>query len=112
MKKCELCDSPAKMYCESDQASLCWDCDSQVHGANFLFHGLQLRLHQPQVLQLVKKASLIQEKKFHGSVCVGVQSIILRIPRTGKELYQAELGMMKPRPKALQTMKAGCQETS
>ncbi|KAB2601107.1 histone H3.v1-like [Pyrus ussuriensis x Pyrus communis] len=36
MKKCELCDSAAKMYCESDQASLCWDCDVKVHGANFL----------------------------------------------------------------------------
>lgn len=36
MKKCELCDSPAKMYCESDRASLCWDCDARVHGANFL----------------------------------------------------------------------------
>ncbi|KAK8629428.1 hypothetical protein V6N13_078269 [Hibiscus sabdariffa] len=24
------------MYCESDQAILCWDCDSRVHGANFL----------------------------------------------------------------------------
>ncbi|GLU23120.1 hypothetical protein SLE2022_391490 [Rubroshorea leprosula] len=24
------------MYCESDQAILCWDCDSKVHGANFL----------------------------------------------------------------------------
>ncbi|XP_044497683.1 zinc finger protein CONSTANS-LIKE 4-like [Mangifera indica] len=36
MKKCELCESPAKMYCESDEASLCWDCDAKVHGANFL----------------------------------------------------------------------------
>ncbi|KAL5839707.1 hypothetical protein ACOSQ4_012315 [Xanthoceras sorbifolium] len=36
MKSCELCDSPAKIYCESDQASLCWDCDTRVHGANFL----------------------------------------------------------------------------
>ncbi|KAK3188156.1 hypothetical protein Dsin_027717 [Dipteronia sinensis] len=36
MKKCELCDFPAKMFCESDQASLCWDCDERVHGANFL----------------------------------------------------------------------------
>lgn len=36
MKKCELCDSPAKTYCESDRASLCWDCDARVHGANFL----------------------------------------------------------------------------
>ncbi|XVF27757.1 hypothetical protein REPUB_Repub14bG0136200 [Reevesia pubescens] len=36
MKKCELCNSVAKMYCESDQAILCWDCDSRVHGANFL----------------------------------------------------------------------------
>ncbi|KAG2310577.1 hypothetical protein Bca52824_022134 [Brassica carinata] len=24
------------MFCESDQASLCWDCDGHVHGANFL----------------------------------------------------------------------------
>lgn len=36
MKKCELCNSVAKMYCESDQAILCWDCDSRVHSANFL----------------------------------------------------------------------------
>ncbi|KAH0985568.1 hypothetical protein GBA52_012745 [Prunus armeniaca] len=24
------------MYCESDQASLCWECDIKVHAANFL----------------------------------------------------------------------------
>lgn len=36
MKKCELCKVPARTYCESDQASLCWDCDAKVHGANFL----------------------------------------------------------------------------
>lgn len=36
MKRCELCDRAARMYCESDQASLCWDCDATVHGANFL----------------------------------------------------------------------------
>lgn len=24
------------MYCESDNASLCWDCDAKVHSANFL----------------------------------------------------------------------------
>ncbi|GMG98646.1 hypothetical protein Nepgr_000486 [Nepenthes gracilis] len=36
MESCELCNSPARMYCESDQASLCWGCDSKVHGANFL----------------------------------------------------------------------------
>ncbi|KAG2299330.1 hypothetical protein Bca52824_035802 [Brassica carinata] len=35
-KKCELCDGVARMFCESDQASLCWDCDGKVHGANFL----------------------------------------------------------------------------
>ncbi|GAB4846283.1 hypothetical protein Ancab_025283 [Ancistrocladus abbreviatus] len=35
-KGCELCSSQAKLYCESDQASLCWDCDEKVHGANFL----------------------------------------------------------------------------
>lgn len=35
-KQCELCDLPARMFCESDQASLCWECDAKVHGANFL----------------------------------------------------------------------------
>ncbi|KAG6529938.1 zinc finger protein CONSTANS-LIKE 4-like [Zingiber officinale] len=35
-KQCELCDRPAMMRCESDQASLCWECDAKVHGANFL----------------------------------------------------------------------------
>jgi hypothetical protein len=35
-KKCDLCNGVARMYCESDQASLCWDCDGKVHGANFL----------------------------------------------------------------------------
>ncbi|XP_061368825.1 B-box zinc finger protein 32-like [Gastrolobium bilobum] len=36
MKKCELCKCPAKLFCESDQASLCWECDAKVHSANFL----------------------------------------------------------------------------
>lgn len=36
MKKCELCKVPARTFCDSDQASLCWDCDAKVHGANFL----------------------------------------------------------------------------
>ncbi|KAK4399031.1 hypothetical protein Sango_1378600 [Sesamum angolense] len=36
MKKCELCKKVARMYCDSDRASLCWDCDSRVHTANFL----------------------------------------------------------------------------
>ncbi|KAJ6966565.1 hypothetical protein NC652_004197 [Populus alba x Populus x berolinensis] len=36
MKGCELCGSSARMFCESDQASLCWDCDEKVHSANFL----------------------------------------------------------------------------
>lgn len=35
-KMCELCDRVARMFCDSDQASLCWDCDGKVHGANFL----------------------------------------------------------------------------
>ncbi|CAN8326100.1 unnamed protein product [Cochlearia groenlandica] len=35
-KKCDLCKGVARMYCESDQASLCFDCDGKVHGANFL----------------------------------------------------------------------------
>ncbi|XP_051128460.1 zinc finger protein CONSTANS-LIKE 1-like [Andrographis paniculata] len=34
MKKCELCKKAARIYCDSDKASLCWDCDSRVHSAN------------------------------------------------------------------------------
>lgn len=36
MKPCALCRQPALLFCESDRASLCWDCDAKVHGANFL----------------------------------------------------------------------------
>nr|CAD1819208.1 unnamed protein product [Ananas comosus var. bracteatus] len=36
MKKCELCDGVARMYCDSDEAHLCGGCDAKVHGANFL----------------------------------------------------------------------------
>ncbi|KAJ7968439.1 Zinc finger, B-box [Quillaja saponaria] len=52
MKKCELCNSPANMYCESDQASLCWDCDARVHSANFLVakHSRTLLCHVCQAL--------------------------------------------------------------
>lgn len=35
-KNCELCKAPATTFCESDQASLCWTCDSKIHSANFL----------------------------------------------------------------------------
>ncbi|XP_020109186.1 zinc finger protein CONSTANS-LIKE 4-like isoform X2 [Ananas comosus] len=35
-KGCELCPGTARMYCESDEAMLCWECDARVHGANFL----------------------------------------------------------------------------
>lgn len=33
---CELCSLPANLLCPSDDACLCWLCDSLVHGANFL----------------------------------------------------------------------------
>lgn len=36
MRDCELCGKIARIYCESDEARLCWDCDEKVHGANFL----------------------------------------------------------------------------
>ncbi|CAA3006892.1 zinc finger protein CONSTANS-LIKE 12-like isoform X1 [Olea europaea var. sylvestris] len=44
---CELCSNPARMYCESDQASLCWNCDEKVHSANFLVakHSRNLLCH-------------------------------------------------------------------
>ncbi|KAI4299260.1 hypothetical protein L6164_032737 [Bauhinia variegata] len=52
MKKCELCSSPAKLFCESDQACLCWECDARVHGANFLVtkHSRTLLCHVCQSL--------------------------------------------------------------
>lgn len=47
MKKCELCGHQARMFCESDQANLCWDCDEKVHCANFLVakHSRSLLCH-------------------------------------------------------------------
>ncbi|EPS66714.1 hypothetical protein M569_08063 [Genlisea aurea] len=36
MKRCELCKRRARLQCDADGASLCWDCDSKVHSANFL----------------------------------------------------------------------------
>uniref|UniRef100_A0A5B6ZN86 B box-type domain-containing protein n=1 Tax=Davidia involucrata TaxID=16924 RepID=A0A5B6ZN86_DAVIN len=50
MKSCELCNFAARMYCESDQASLCWDCDAKVHSANFLVarHSRSLLCHACQ----------------------------------------------------------------
>lgn len=49
-RRCELCEKPAKMYCESDRANLCWDCDRKVHGANFLVarHSRALLCHACQ----------------------------------------------------------------
>ncbi|XP_047967986.1 B-box zinc finger protein 32-like isoform X3 [Salvia hispanica] len=36
MRRCELCKAKARMYCASDRARLCWNCDAAVHSANFL----------------------------------------------------------------------------
>ncbi|XAR74049.1 hypothetical protein NMG60_11008211 [Bertholletia excelsa] len=33
---CELCSDKAILYCPSDSAFLCWNCDAKVHRANFL----------------------------------------------------------------------------
>ncbi|CAJ1970700.1 unnamed protein product [Sphenostylis stenocarpa] len=35
-KACELCNQQASLYCPSDSAFLCSDCDADVHSANFL----------------------------------------------------------------------------
>lgn len=33
---CQLCNGQAALYCSSDSAFLCLNCDAKVHGANFL----------------------------------------------------------------------------
>ncbi|KAA8526885.1 hypothetical protein F0562_008886 [Nyssa sinensis] len=45
--ECELCGYPARMFCEVDRASLCWDCDEKVHCTNFLVakHSWSLLCH-------------------------------------------------------------------
>ncbi|XP_021761916.1 B-box zinc finger protein 32-like [Chenopodium quinoa] len=35
-RNCELCSGQASLYCPSDNAFLCYTCDSKVHCANFL----------------------------------------------------------------------------
>ncbi|KAL7128869.1 hypothetical protein ABFS83_13G022800 [Erythranthe nasuta] len=46
-KACELCEKMARIRCEADEASLCWDCDAKVHAANFLVarHSRNLLCH-------------------------------------------------------------------
>ncbi|MCD7455704.1 hypothetical protein HAX54_029180 [Datura stramonium] len=52
MKSCELCNRVGRIYCESDHANLCWDCDLKVHSANFLVakHSRSLLCHVCQSL--------------------------------------------------------------
>ncbi|CAM6112174.1 unnamed protein product [Calypogeia fissa] len=35
-KICELCGKIATIHCGADDAELCWTCDAEVHGANYL----------------------------------------------------------------------------
>ncbi|GFP89526.1 B-box zinc finger protein 32 [Phtheirospermum japonicum] len=46
-RSCELCEGTARIHCEPDHASLCWDCDAEVHSANFLVarHSRNLLCH-------------------------------------------------------------------
>ncbi|KAK4792446.1 hypothetical protein SAY86_022881 [Trapa natans] len=50
MRSCALCKVPARAFCESDQAALCWECDAKVRGANFLVsrHSQTLLCHACQ----------------------------------------------------------------
>jgi len=52
MKRCELCDCLAKLYCESYEANHCWQCDTYVHSANLLAakHSRTLLCHVCQSL--------------------------------------------------------------
>lgn len=36
IRACELCNAEAVVFCPSDAAFLCCNCDAKVHGANFL----------------------------------------------------------------------------
>ncbi|KAL2472862.1 zinc finger protein CONSTANS-LIKE 12-like [Forsythia ovata] len=67
-KGCELCSNPARMYCESDQASLCWNCDEKVHSANFLVakHSRNLLCHVCQSSTSWKASGL----KIGPTVCI------------------------------------------
>ncbi|XP_076930379.1 uncharacterized protein LOC143595157 [Bidens hawaiensis] len=50
MQKCELCSHIARIYCQSDNASLCYNCDQTVHSSNFLVakHSRTLLCHKCQ----------------------------------------------------------------
>ncbi|KAK3014362.1 hypothetical protein RJ639_009084 [Escallonia herrerae] len=68
MKRCELCNSIARMYCESDQASLCWDCDARIHSANFLVakHLRTLLCHSFRAIKHLKERRE-QDEQTHGN---------------------------------------------
>ncbi|KAL3503295.1 hypothetical protein ACH5RR_037744 [Cinchona calisaya] len=58
---CELCSkAAARMYCDSDEARLCRDCDEKVHSANFLVakHSRTLLCHVCQSPTLWKASGI------------------------------------------------------
>ncbi|XP_010273594.1 PREDICTED: B-box zinc finger protein 32-like [Nelumbo nucifera] len=76
---CELCSGEASLYCSSDSAFLCWNCDARVHEANFL------------VARHVRRTVCIKCKGFDGKRVSGVgfrpvQSVCRSCsPETGDE---------------------------
>ncbi|GLJ15779.1 hypothetical protein SUGI_0259950 [Cryptomeria japonica] len=34
-RRCELCSKESALRCEADSANLSWECDANVHSANF-----------------------------------------------------------------------------
>ncbi|KAG6472870.1 B-box zinc finger protein 32-like [Zingiber officinale] len=57
-KQCELCGGGASLYCDSDDAFLCWSCDASVHGANFL------------VARHVRRVACAECRAVDGGACV------------------------------------------
>ncbi|KAI3929168.1 hypothetical protein MKX01_006404 [Papaver californicum] len=58
---CELCSGEAKLFCESDSAYLCLNCDSNVHEANFL------------VARHIRRTICSKCKEYDGNVISGIQ---------------------------------------
>ncbi|KAL1551857.1 B-box zinc finger protein 32-like [Salvia divinorum] len=64
LRLCELCNANAALFCPSDAAFLCRNCDTKVHEANFL------------VARHVRRAVCSNCRSFTGDFITGVDSLL------------------------------------
>lgn len=78
-KQCELCGGGASLYCDSDDAFLCWSCDTSVHGANFL------------VARHVRRVACAECRAVDPGACVVSGAVVRPLRSLCRQCHGAEL---------------------